>query len=116
MFFSNDKNSSSDDTTESFPDNSLSEEINPASHNEKLEDVSIGKSEKLNKNISCNESRTLPQHDNGSSMKRTSSEIVVRELEDDRGVEQVVGMDRGGELNQPKPPPEGSSRRCVNAR
>ena len=113
---SNDKNSSSDDTTESFPDNSLSEEINSASHNEKLEDVSIGKTEKLNKNISCNESRTLPQHDNGSSMKRTSSEIVVRELEDDRGVEQVVGMDRGGELNQPKPPPEGSSRRCVNAR
>ena len=119
--FSKDKSLNSSDTSKSFPESSLKEDVNSTGNSEKPrgDDSSVGNIEKHNKEI-FHKTRRSPRHDNDFSMKRRASfsESVVRELQDDRGQGEVnvEGKDLGGEVNQPKPPPEGTSKGCVNAR
>lgn len=108
-----DKSSFSSDTTKSFRENSLNSTDNFEKPPE--DDSSVGNAINSNKKTSSCETRTslVPQHNHPSSMKRRASlsDSVTRDFLDDerQGEIKMTGKD-------PKPPPEGSSKRCVNAR
>ena len=104
---SKDKSSNSSDTTKSFLENSLNEEVGLIAEQPREDDVE--NTDKLDKDILSNEILSLKR-------QSSFSENDLRESEDDRRGEEVIGRNNWSEMNQPKPPPEGSSRRCVNAR
>ena len=110
---SKDKSSFSSDTTKSFPENSLNSIDNFEKPPE--DDSSAGNVINSNKETSSGETETshVPQHNNPSTMKRRASlsDSVTRDFPDDKRQKDVkmTGKD-------PKPPPKGSSKRCVNAR
>lgn len=108
---SNDGSSNSSDATKCFPENSVNEELHIFSNSKKPYDtnISVGNIEKRNKSIS---------EDSDVSMKRRASffESAVIRYTERQGEVKMEGKDIWSELNQPKPPPEGNSKRCVNAR
>ena len=111
---SKDKSSNSSDTTKSFLENSFNEDVD--FNSEQAHEGGVGNAEETRENIFSNEISSLKHC--GFSMKRTSSfsETDLRESQDDRGEEEMTEKNNWSEVNQPKPPPKGSSRRCVNAR
>ena len=98
---------SSSETTKSFPGNSL----NSTGNFEKLpeEDSSVGNTEKTNEETTG--ISRAPQHDNPMKRRASLSDTGARNFPDDikQGEVKMTGKN-------PKPPPEGSSKRCVNAR
>ena len=87
-----------------------------ATKSEKLYSDSTSENiEKFNEEMTTNDTRTSFEQDNGYTVKRRASfsDIVVVRDNDTEGQED---MHRWGDLNQPKPPPEGSSKGVVNAR
>ncbi|XP_028395965.1 uncharacterized protein LOC114519972 [Dendronephthya gigantea] len=93
--------SKNSDSTKSFPETSLNDEINF-------------------KNEKPNESSEEAKTQRGHILERRASfsESAMGDLRDETGYEEVKGLEKDNcsELNQPRPPPEGSSKRCVHAR
>lgn len=91
------------DSTKSFPETSLNDETH-------------SRNEKSNEEFTSEEAKT--QHGRIMERRASFSESAMGNLQDKKGYEElkVLGKDDWGELNQPRPPPEGSSKRCVHAR